>query len=127
MKRWHRIVIFTMVLALPISMWASVSMASHCQSSDDTSHSKHMQMNDDETHEHMHDQMSSQDSNGHENCDCGCDGGLDCSISGCSVSVISNSIGFDLRHLTQSIIQQAQIFVEPSDPNLLFRPPISLS
>ncbi|MGI9227784.1 MAG: hypothetical protein ACR2PU_03230 [Gammaproteobacteria bacterium] len=116
MKRWRKIVIFTMILALPISMWASVSMASHCQSSDDTSHS-----------EHMHDQMSSQDSNDHANCDCGCDGGLDCSVSGCSASVISNSIEFDLRYLTQSVFLQAQTRVEPSDPNLLFRPPISLS
>ena len=131
MKRWRKIVIFTMMLALLISMWASVSMASHCQSSDDTSHSMHMQMNDvDEnqhTPEHNHGNMLAQDSNDHANCDCGCDGSTDCSVSGCSASVISNLIGFEIKHLTQSRFQQIQIQTDPADPNLLFRPPIALS
>lgn len=115
------------MLALPISMWANVSMASHCQSSDDTLHSMHMQMNDDDMRVHMHDQIPSNDINDHSKCDCGCDGGVDCSVSGCSVSALSNSFGFDLRYLTQTIFQQAQARAELSDPNLLFRPPISLS
>ncbi len=135
MKRWRKIAIFTMMLALPISMWASISMASHCQSSDDTSHSMHMQMDDgdmpvnmqEHTHEHNHDKMSSQDSNDHANCDCGCDGSTDCSVSGCSASVISNLTGFEVKHLTQSRYQQTQRHADPADPNLLFRPPISLS
>jgi len=124
MKRWRKIVIFTMVLVLPISMWASFSMASHCQSSDDTSHAMHL--NDDGMHEHMHDQAPSQDddTSDHSNCDCGCGGSLDCSVSGCSASVTSNTIKFDLKHLTQSTFQQIQARAEPSDPNLLFRPPI---
>ena len=124
MKRWRKIFIFTMMLSLPISMWTNVSMASHCQPSDDTSHDMHM--NDDGLHEHMHDQIPSQDNDksNHSNCDCGCDGSLDCSVSGCSASIISNTIKFDLRHLTQSMFQQIQARAEPSDPNLLFRPPI---
>lgn len=124
MKRWRKIVIFTMVLALPISMWASVAMASHCQSSDETSHTMHM--NDDDMHEYMHDhmQLQEEDSNEHSNCDCGCNGSLDCSISGCSASLISNSIKFDLRYSSKLTFQPIHLRAEPSDPNLLFRPPI---
>ena len=124
MKRWRKIVIFTLLLAFPISLWASVTMASHCQSSDDTSHAMHM--NDDGVHEHMHDQVPAHDddSSDHSNCDCGCSGSLDCSISGCSASIITSTIKFDLRHLSKSTFQQTQVWAEPSDPTLLFRPPI---
>ena len=113
-----------MLLALPISMWANVTMTSHCQSSDDTSHAMHM--NDNDMHGHMHDHAPSQDddTSDHSNCDCGCNGSLDCSISGCSASIISNTIKFDLRHLSKSTFQRIQVRAEPSDPNLLFRPPI---
>ncbi len=124
MKRWRKIVIFIMILVFPVSMWASVSMSSHCQSSDDTSHSEHMQMDDGDTHNHMHDQTPSQDSNDHTDCDCGCDGTLDCSVSGCSASVISNTLKFDIQYLTQSTFQQSQVQTEPSEPTPLFRPPI---
>ncbi len=124
MKRWRKIVIFVMLLALPISMWASVTMASHCQSSDDTSHA--MYMNDDGMHEHMHDYTPPQEdeNNDHSNCDCGCSGSLDCSVSGCSASLITTSIKFDLRLSSKSTYQEIQVRAEPSDPNLLFRPPI---
>ena len=124
MKRWRKTIIFIMILVFPISMWASVSMSSHCQSSDDTSHSEHMKMNDDDSLNHMHDQAPSQDSNEHADCDCGCDGSLDCSVSGCSASVISNTIKFDIQHLDQSTFQQFKVQTEPSEPNPLFRPPI---
>lgn len=133
MKRWRKIVIFTMMLALPFSMWASVSMASHCQSSDDTSHSIHMQMDEgdqliaEHAQQHDHSKMLSQDANDHENCDCGCDGSADCSVSGCSASVISNLIGFEVKHLSQSRFQSTQVHADPADPNLLLRPPIALS
>ena len=124
MNRWRKIVIFTMVLALPTPMWASATMASHCQSSDDTFHTMHM--NDDDMHEHTHDHAPSQDDdiNDHSNCDCGCNGSLDCSISGCSASLISNTMKFDLRNLSKSSFQPIHLRAEPSDPNLLFRPPI---
>lgn len=124
MKRWRKIIIFTMLLALPVSMWASVTMASHCQSSDDRSHAMHI--SDDGMHEHMHDQTLSQDEDksDHSNCDCGCNGSIDCSISGCSASIISNTINFDLRHISKSTFQPIQVRAEPSDPNILFRPPI---
>lgn len=124
MKHWRKIVIFTMVLALPISMWASATMASHCQSFDDTSHAMHM--NNDDMHEHMHDhmQLQEEDSNEHSNCDCGCNGSLDCSNSGCSASLISNTMKFDLRNLSKSSFQPIRLRAEPSNPNQLFRPPI---
>jgi len=124
MKRWRKTIIFIMLLVFPISMWASASMSSHCQSSDNTSHSEHMQMDDGDTHKHMQDQTPSQDSNEHADCDCGCDGSLDCSVSGCSASVISNMIKFDTQYLTQSTFQQFKVRTGPSEPNLLFRPPI---
>ena len=123
MKRWRKIVIYTMLLALPLSMWASVTMASHCQSSDDTSHVMHM---NDEMHAHMHDQVPLQNDNSSDQskCDCGCSGSLDCSMSGCSASIITTTVKIDLRHLSKSTFQQIQVRAEPSDPNLLFRPPI---
>ncbi len=126
MKRWRKIVIFTLILVMPISLWASVSMTSHCPSSDNTSHSMHMQM-DNNSHKHKHDSMSSQDINVHSNCECGCDGDQDCSVAGCSASALSNSIAFELTYFTQTIFQQAQALIKPSEPNLLFRPPIALS
>jgi len=125
MKRWRKIVIFTMILALPISIWASVSMASHCQSSDDTSHS--MQMNDGDMHAHMHDQISSQNSNNNSNCVCGCDGGQDCSVSGCSVSVLSNTTGINPLYTSQSVYPSVKALAILVDSSCLFRPPISLS
>ncbi len=126
MKRWRKIVIFTMLLALSFSMWASITMASHCQTSEDTSHVKHM---NDDAHEHMHDQAPAHDddSSDHSNCDCGCSGSLDCSMSGCSASILTTTIKFDLRHLTASTFQQIRARAEPSDPSLLFRPPIFTS
>ena len=124
MKRWRKTIIFIMILVFPISMWASVSMSSHCQSSGDTSHSEHMQMGDGDSHKHMHDQTPSQGSSEHADCDCGCDGSLDCSVSGCSASVISNTIKFDTQYLTQSTFKLYKARTEPSEPNLLFRPPI---
>ena len=130
MKRWRKIVIFIMMLTLPISMWASVSMATHCQSSDDTSHSQHTQMVDrmsENKQEHNHESMFAQDSSEHKNCDCGCDGSTDCTVSGCSASFISNSMEFDVNYLTQSRFQQTQILAVPVNPNLLFRPPIIFS
>ena len=124
MKRWRKIVIFTMLLALPFSMWASVTMASHCQTSENTSHVMHM---NDDVHEHMHDQVPSDESSDHSNCDCGCSGSLDCSISSCSASIITTMINFDLSHISKSTFQQIQVRTQPSDPSLLFRPPIFTS
>ena len=123
MRRWRKLTIFAIMLALPLSMCASITMSSHCQPSDDTSHDMHV---DDDMHAHMHNEILSKDkdSSDHSNCDCGCDGSLDCSVSGCSASVISSSMRFDLQYLTQSTSQQIQIRAEPPDPNLLFRPPI---
>ena len=123
MKCWRKIIVFIMLLALPISMWAGVTMVSHCQSSDDTSHMMHM--NDHDMQEHLHDQAPAHDdTNDHSNCDCGCNGSLDCSISGCSASIITTAIKFDHRYLSKSTFHQIQVRVGPSDPNLLYRPPI---
>ncbi len=126
MKRCRKIITFTLILVMPISLWASVSVASHCKSSNDSLHFKHMQI-DGDMHKHMHNPMQSKDLNNNSNCECGCNGDQDCSVSGCNASVLSTTIEFDLAYLTQNIYQQAQALTKPSDPNLLFRPPISLS
>ena len=122
MKRWRKIVIFTMILALPISMWASMSMASHCQNTDTSSHSM-----DGNGPMLAHDQMPSPDSNNQSDCDCECDDNLNCSVSGCSVTALINETTIDLRHSTHSVYQRIQSLSDPSEPDPLFRPPISLS
>ncbi len=116
-----------MMLALPASMWVSVTMASDCQLPVDTFHSQHMQMDDEDMHKYMHNQIPSQNSNDHENCDCGCDGGRDCSISGCSVSAVINTTDIHLQHTSQSLFASVKTLTILVDAGPLFRPPISLS
>ena len=127
MKLSKKIVIFTMMLALPVSMWASVTMASDCQSPHNTPNSQHMQMEGEDVHKHMHDQIPSQNSNGHENCNCGCDSGLDCSVSGCSVSAVASTIGIHLQYTSQFLYASVKTLNILVDAGPLFRPPISLS
>jgi hypothetical protein len=124
MKRWRKIVVFTMILALPISLWASVAMASHCQMPDTSSHSSHMQMDDSDSMQ-SHDQMQSSESNDQSNCEC--NDNMDCSVSGCSSTALLNGISIDSNHSTTPVYQRIQAQAEPADPDLLFRPPISIS
>lgn len=126
MKRWRKIVIFTMILALPVSMWTSVSMASHCQTSNDTSSSTHAQM-DHSQHMQMQGQTISQDASDHGDCECGCNGEINCSVSGCSVTALSSSVEINTVNSTQPFVQAVATLVIPQYSNLLLRPPIAFS
>ena len=124
MKHWRKIIIYTLILVMPISMWASVAMASHCQTSNDTSmngqmdHSQHMQMQD---------QLNDQDVDNQTDCECGCNCEMNCSVSGCNAAAVTNFVGTPLINSTQLVYTGAATLVFPPDPNLLFRPPIYLS
>ena len=124
MKLWRKIVVVTMVFAMPISSWASVMMASHCQMSDNISHSMSTLLGNSEPML-AHDHMPSPDSNNQTGCDC--DDNLNCSISGCSATALMTKITIDLRHSTHSVYQRIQSLADPSEPDPIFRPPISLS
>lgn len=124
MKRWRKIVVFTMILALPISLWASVAMASHCQMPDTSSHSSHMQMDDNDSMQSQ-DQMQSSESNDQSNCEC--DENMNCSVSGCSATALLNGVTTDSIYSASPVYQRVQTRAEPDYPNPLFRPPIYLS
>lgn len=124
MKVFRQIVIFTMILAMPISSWATVMMTSHCQASDNASHSISSQVDDSESL-HAHDQLPSSESN-HQS-DCECDDNMNCSISGCSATALLNGITLDSNYSTNPVYQRLQAQAEPAEPDLLFRPPISIS
>ncbi len=121
MKLLRKIVIFTMILVMPVSSWATVMMTSHCQTSDNTSHSNTTQMDDGESM-HLHHQIPSPESNHQSNCEC--DDNLNCSVSGCSTTALLNGIMMGPYNSDNPIYQRVQSHVEPSEPNLLFRPPI---
>ena len=125
MKLWRNVVIFTMILAMPISSWATVMMTSHCQASDNTPHSMTTQVNDSESI-HEHDHMSSPELNDQSNCEC--DDNLNCCISGCISScssvALSNTNWLETVLLIHPVYQRVQSLADPSDPSLLFRPPI---
>ena len=124
MKQWRKIVIFIMILVIPISSWASVMMTAHCQISANTSHSMPTQVNDGESI-HVRDQMSSTQSNDQSNCVYG--ENINCSVSGCSTMALSNTIWSERIDSIHPLYQRVQSLADPSDPNLLLRPPIYLS
>lgn len=116
-----------MILAMPISSWASVMMIAHCQTTDNTSHSMAIQL-DDNASLFEHDQMPSPDSNDQSDCDCDCNDNLNCSTSSCSaITALLNGTAIELDYSTHSVYQRIQSLADPSVPDLLFRPPISLS
>ena len=128
MKFKQLVFFYILMVVIPTSNVASVLVASQCHTPDNRLHSIHTQMNDDGSmHEHFHDQMLSQDSNDHANCDCGCDSGLECSVSGCSAFTLTETISVTPIYTTQSIYTAIMAQVSPVDPNSLYRPPISLS
>ncbi len=124
MKRWRKIVIVTLILAFQLSLWASASMASHCQMSDLSTHSSHAQMDENESM-HGDDHETSEDSKNQSNCEC--DGNINCSVSSCGAIALLNKTVIDLTYTTHSVYQRIHSLVDPADPDLLFRPPISIS
>ena len=123
MKLGRMIVIFTVILAMPLSSWATVMMASHCQISDNTTHTMIQQLDGSESVQ-CHDQMSSEESNNQS--DYGCDS-LNCSASVCGGHAMINGIAIDSYNLDQNEYQIVKSLAYPSCPDQIFRPPISLS
>ena len=124
MKLWRMIVIFTIVLAMPLSSWATVMMASHCQVSDNTTHSMILQLDDSESMQ-LHDHIPTEGSN--DQSDHGCHGNLNCSTSVCSGNALISGITIDPYYSDQTEYQRVQSLADPSYPDQIFRPPISLS
>jgi len=124
MKNWRKIVIFTLLLAMPISLWASVAMSSHCLMPGSSSHSAHELMSEHDTM-HSDGQVTSQLASEQTNCEC--NDNSNCSASGCGVIALLNQIKFDLIYSVHSEYQFTQSLANPVDPDLLFRPPISIS
>ena len=127
MKYFRLAMFYILMLVIPASNFASVIVASHCQTSNKTSHSMHVQMDENESmHMHSEDRNTHQDSSEHEDCECGCNGEINCSVSGCSAAALMNIVGVDTIHSKQTMYQRVATHTVPPDPNLLFRPPISL-
>ena len=127
MKYMRLVMFYILMLAIPTSNFASVIVESHCQTSNSSPHSMHMQMDENESmHMHSEDHVAHQESSGHD-CECGCNGEIDCSVTGCSVAALMNIVGVDIIISTQPMYQSVATPIIPPDPNLLFRPPISLS
>lgn len=124
MKLWRIIVIFTIILAMPLSSWASVMMASHCQVSNNTMHPMIPQLDDSESMQ-LHDQMPSEESNNQS--DYGCDSNLNCSTSVCCVIALINGITIDPYYSGQTEYQRVQSLADSSYTSQILRPPISLS
>jgi len=82
---------------------------------------------DESMHVMMQHQNASVDANDHANCDCGCDGGMSCAVSGCSAVTMTTMVGVLFINPTHFINQAVNAFVRPQYSNLLFRPPISVS
>ena len=100
MNFWRKIVIFTVILAMPISSWATVTMTSHCQTSDNTSHSITAQMDNNESMQ-VHDQTPSPEANDHSGC--GCEDNMNCSISICSSTALLNGNTIDPSNSIYSV------------------------
>lgn len=129
MKYRRLLISFILMVVLPVSNFASVITGSHCHTSDNSSnssHPMHAQIDEDQ-HEHVQKHVSSEAVDNHTDCECGCNGNVNCFVSGCSAAVLLNAIGIDSIHFTQSIYLDIETLAIPPDPQLPFRPPISLS
>tara|TARA_R110002074_G_scaffold263320_2_gene435428 strand:+ start:72 stop:458 length:387 start_codon:yes stop_codon:yes gene_type:complete len=126
MKQWKNIVAFILILAMPVSLWANVTMASHCQTSNSSSHTMHSQI-DNGMHMHMNHEVTTEVVDNSSGCDCGCNDLMDCSVSGCHGTALLNGSELKYNPYTQSIVQLAGPLAPSPDPHLLFRPPILLS
>ena len=124
----YRQLLISLILALvlPASSFASEIASTHCQTSDNSSHTTHAHMDEDQ-HQHMQDHMSSEAIDNHNDCECGCDGSVNCSVSGCSAAALLNVVSLDTINLIQKLYLSAEALAFPPDAKLLLRPPISLS
>lgn len=126
MEYWRKIVVLIIVVTMPISSWASITIVSHCQTTDTSSHALHTSMND-EQHVHMDHQAASDENIKNVDCECGCNSMLDCSVSGCNVTAMLGDSELKPRTLTQVVRPSVETVIPTPDPHTLFRPPISPS
>ncbi len=122
------IIIFILMVAIPTSSIAGISIISHCPSNSDMQHEPNTDSSSSDLEHKYHQHMNH---SGHEdhNSDCGCDcsGEISCSISGQLLFVILNTPG-------DGIIKDNQVRNFRQSDNLpsglksqLYKPPISLS
>ena len=117
------------MLAIPTSNFASVIVASHCQTLNSTQHSMQMRMQMDEKesmHMHSEDHKAHQDTSVHEDCKCECNLEINCTVTGSSAAALINVLEFTPINLSNSMYSNLVIFAAPPDPDLLLRPPTSL-
>ncbi len=124
MKNWRKMIIFTLLLAMPISLWASATMSSHCLISEAPSHSDHAQMDDNQPM-HIDDQETSQHASDQTNCECS--ENSNCSVTSCGTLALLNKTTVNSDYLIHLVCQRLQSFANLVDPDLLFRPPITNS
>ena len=124
MSIWRKLVIFTLILAMPMSSWAAAVSNSHCQASDNNSHTMIVQVDDSDTinsHDHIASNDTSQSSCG------GCDENMNCSVSICSAHVMFDRDAIASVDSHHFYYQRIPSFAYPVDPTLPYRPPIAFS
>ena len=124
MNIWRKIVTFTLILAMPMSSWATVMMNTHCQAADNNSHTEIVQVNDSDAID-LHNQMTLNDTSLSS---CGnCDDDMSCSVSICSASAMFDGAVMAMSESSHSDYQRIAFFAYPMDPTLPYRPPITFS
>lgn len=126
MEHWKITTVFVLLLAMPISSWASITMVSHCQTIDTTSYAIHSLVNDAQ-HSHLHHQVVPAINNSNVACECSCSSMLNCAVSGGSTTVLLEDSELIPKTLPQLIGQSIEIVAPSPDPHTHYRPPILLS
>ena len=124
MNIWRKIVTLTLILALPVSSWATVMMNPHCQTDDNTSHTEMVQVDDSDTL-YMDGHIVSDDAS-HAACD-GCEDNMNCSVSICSASAMFDSVVMVISDQNHFDFQRMSSFAHTMGPALPYRPPIIFS
>ncbi len=124
MNAWRKIVVFTLMLIMPMSSWAVVTMKSGCSVSGHDSYSMTAQMDDNDAI-HQHEHNYSQDT--FHSSDNQCEDNVSCSVSICSATALFESVSINLNDTSRFTILRNLPFAHPSDPTLPFRPPIFFS
>lgn len=86
----------------------------------------HSQSNDGQQM-HMNHHVAPEAVDNSSDCECGCSGVMDCSVSGCSSAALLNGAELKFKSFSQSAGQLVRSLAPSPDPHLLFRPPIFLS
>lgn len=128
MKYLRLVMFYILMLAIPTSNFASVIVASHCQTSNSPQHSIQMQIDENESmHMHNEDHKAHQDTSVHDDCKCDCNVEINCTVSGSSAAALITAFGLAPINLSSSMYTNLVVFTAPPDPDLLLRPPTSLT